>query len=35
MERYNAVRHVTTVSESKKERLREKLFEGDHFWPHI
>jgi tetratricopeptide (TPR) repeat protein len=35
MERYNAVRHDATVSESKKEKIREKLFEGDHFWPHI
>jgi hypothetical protein len=35
MERYNAVRHDSTVSEKKKEKLREKLFEGDHTWPHI
>jgi len=35
MERYNAVRHDSTVSEKKKEKLREKLFEGDHAWPHI
>lgn len=35
MEQYNAVRHDAAVSEKKKERLREKLFEGDHFWPHI
>jgi hypothetical protein len=35
MEQYNAVRHDPAISEKKKERLREKLFEGDHFWPHI
>jgi hypothetical protein len=35
MEQYNAVRHDAAVSEKKKERLREKLFEGDHLWPHI
>lgn len=27
--------HDSTVSEKKKEKLREKLFEGDHAWPHI
>ncbi len=35
MNQYNAVRHDSTVSEKKKEKLREKLFEGDHAWPHI
>jgi hypothetical protein len=35
MKRYNAVRHDPTVSEKKKEKLREELFEGDHVWPHI
>ncbi len=35
MELYNAVRHDSAVSEKKKEKLREKLFEGDHAWPHI
>jgi hypothetical protein len=35
MERYNAIRHDATVSENKKEKLRGKLFEGDHYWPHI
>jgi hypothetical protein len=35
MERYNAIRHDAAMSEKKKEKLREKLFEGDHFWPHI
>jgi tetratricopeptide (TPR) repeat protein len=35
MERYNAIRHDATVSENRKEKLREKIFEGDHYWPHI
>ncbi len=35
VERYNSIRHDATVSENKKEKLREKLFEGDHYWPHI
>lgn len=35
MEQYNAVRHNPAVSDKKKERLREKLFEGDHTGPHI
>jgi hypothetical protein len=35
MEEYNAVRHDSTVSKKKKEKLREKLFEGDYAWPHI
>jgi hypothetical protein len=35
MKRYNAIRHDDTVSEKKKEKLREELFEGDHAWPHI
>jgi tetratricopeptide (TPR) repeat protein len=35
MEQYNAVRHDATVSEKEKERLRGKLFEGDHLLPHI
>jgi len=35
MELYNAVRHDSSVSEKQKEKVREKLFEGDHAWPHI
>jgi len=35
MERYNAIRHDPAVSEKRKEKIREELFEGDHAWPHL
>jgi tetratricopeptide (TPR) repeat protein len=35
MKQYNAVRHDSAISEKNKEKLRKKLFEGDHASPHI
>jgi tetratricopeptide (TPR) repeat protein len=35
MERYNEIRHNDDVDEEQKEAIREKLFEGDHAWPHL
>jgi hypothetical protein len=35
MERYNAIRHDPAVSEKRKEKIREELFEADHAWPHL
>ncbi|MBI4647712.1 MAG: hypothetical protein HY738_14270 [Bacteroidia bacterium] len=35
MHKYNKVRHNPTVSEKKKEAIREELFEGDHDWMFI
>jgi hypothetical protein len=32
-ERYAEVRHDPSVPEVEKDRIREELFEGDHFWP--
>ena len=33
--RYARVRHDDSISEKEKERVREELFEGDHWWPGI
>ena len=35
MHRYNKIRHNPDVSEMRKEKIREKLFEDDHVWPFI
>jgi hypothetical protein len=35
MHRYNKIRHDPAVSEKKKEKIREELFEGDHEWMFI
>jgi len=34
-ERYNEIRHDAGLTEEEKEAIREELFEGDHFWPHL
>ena len=35
MEQYNAIRHDDSLSEKKKEQIRQKLFGDDHCWPHF
>jgi hypothetical protein len=35
MEKYNAIRRDDSLNENKKERIRQKLFDGDHCWPHF
>jgi tetratricopeptide (TPR) repeat protein len=35
MERYNAIRHSSNISEDEKEAIRDELFEGDHTWPFL
>jgi tetratricopeptide (TPR) repeat protein len=35
MEQYNAIRHNDSLSEKKKEQIRQKLFGDDHCWPHF
>jgi tetratricopeptide (TPR) repeat protein len=35
MEQYNAIRHDDSMSEKKKEQIRQKLFGQDHCWPHL
>ena len=35
MERYNNIRHDEALDEEEKEAERMKIFQGDHFWPHI
>jgi tetratricopeptide (TPR) repeat protein len=35
MHRYNKIRHDPAVSEKKKEKIKEELFEGDHEWMFI
>jgi len=35
LQRYNAVRHDDRISETKKEAIRDEIFEGDHFFPFI
>ncbi|MEI6435248.1 MAG: hypothetical protein WCP32_10420 [Bacteroidota bacterium] len=35
MRKYNKIRHNPAVSDTKKEKIREKLFEGDHAWMFI
>ncbi len=35
MEQYNAIRHEDSLSEKKKEQIRQKLFGDDHYWPHF
>ncbi|MBI3273399.1 MAG: hypothetical protein HYZ53_30725 [Planctomycetes bacterium] len=33
--RYNAARNDPTLGEEEREKLQDKLFDGDHVWPHI
>ena len=35
MEQYNAIRHDDSLSEKRKEQIRQKLFGDDHCWPHF
>jgi hydroxymethylpyrimidine pyrophosphatase-like HAD family hydrolase len=35
MEQYHAIRHNDSLSEKKKEQIRQKLFGDDHCWPHF
>jgi tetratricopeptide (TPR) repeat protein len=35
MEQYNAIRHDDSLSEKRKEHIRQKLFSDDHCWPHF
>ncbi|KKK63002.1 hypothetical protein LCGC14_2998680, partial [marine sediment metagenome] len=35
MDRYNEIRHDSSISEEEKEEICEELFEGDHTWPHL
>ncbi|MBN2320347.1 MAG: hypothetical protein JXR49_14790 [Acidobacteria bacterium] len=35
MEQYNAIRHNDSLSEKRKEQIRQKLFGDDHCWPHF
>lgn len=34
-ERYGEVRHDRDIDEAEMERIRDELFDGDHFWPHL
>ena len=35
MERYNEIRHNDDIDDEEKEAIRDKLFRGDHTWPHL
>jgi len=35
MEQYSAIRHDDSLSEKRKEHIRQKLFGDDHCWPHF